>query len=123
MAAPPDPPVPTADPGPVGGDPIALSPPTYERHAAAVRWVEQQNRGRTPRGSRSRRPWTQSLYRATNGGGVIASGGSADATITYADGTTETVTVHNWFNGNVPASKKMLIGWVDGDWYAVSWDC
>lgn len=43
-------------PAPQGGGPRVLSPGTFERHAAAVRYIEQVVRTRPPRESRQRSP-------------------------------------------------------------------
>lgn len=63
------------------------------------------------------------VRRATAGASGIPAGGSAAATLANADGSTTAATVYNWFATAVPASKKMMVAWVDGAWYVLSWDC
>jgi hypothetical protein len=110
------------------GDPVALSPPVYARHEAAVRYVEGQIRTRAPWPSSGRFPGV-----APGAWGRLASG----ATITAASGLTlgqgqvklcdntgtvfpedETVGVRNAGSAiNATSGPRIVrLTWTKGDW-------
>lgn len=128
-ATPPEPPVPTADPGP-GGPPVLLTPATYARHEAAVNWVELQTRATVPRAGRSRRPWTSGAYLAKTTTDVTARSGAAygtgkaqlqqdDGSSLADDADADPVDVKNLDAAAVPSGTYVLLGWALGSWWLV----
>jgi hypothetical protein len=114
---------------PIGGLPIALSPATFDRHDAAVRYVEGMIQTRIPRDGSGRSPWL-----APGAWGLLA----ASATISGVSGTTlgtgtvtlcdrsgsalksppETVSVAN-SGAAITAGgsgKLVRLAWVLGEW-------
>ena|ERR1039458_9516824 len=122
---------------PTGGTPIALSPETFARHAAAVNWVENQNRVLRPRAGRGQGvgraagAWGYLAPSATisgvtctvSGGVTTLTLGTGTVTLCSRNGATltangDTVTVYNG-GGSMTANSNgriLKLGWTDGDW-------
>lgn len=125
---PPEPDVPGADPGPLGGVPIALAPATFARHAAAVNWVEQQNRSRTPRAGRGRPPWANgaALARVTTALAAAAGAayGSGTGVLQKDTGTmladdADSVTLKSLAPVPVAVGTILPVVWALGSWWAL----
>lgn len=108
--------------------PVALSPETYARHAAAVDYIENIVRTRAPWPGKSRFPGL-----ASGAWGILATGGSISAAsgVTLGSGSVklcdrtgaiypedETVTVYNAGNAISAsgADKIVRLAWTAGEW-------
>ena len=116
---------------PETGNPIALRPETYRRHADAVDYIERTNRARYPRAGRGRTtvPASGTWAKLASGHTISAASGltlgSGTVTLCSRDGTTLTadgddVTVYN-AGDEITATdgdKAIKLSWSDGDWAA-----
>jgi hypothetical protein len=123
--------VPNPDPYVDPAQPIALSPETYERHAAAVDRIEGANNARYPRAGRGRTTSASAgcWAKLASGGTISAASGLAlgSGTVELCDrigsaltGTGEMVQVLNAGDAITASTgdKAIKLTWSDGDWAA-----